>query len=382
MSALATEHPSWSIESRLCSSSEAAVGNDGRFFLEMDLSPEPHALRRRAADVQFMAVAEAGMLEQQAILLCESIRAFAGAYAASAIVVVTPRSGRRPSSTTRRRLDKLSVDYLELEIDTPRPEYGPSFRVHAAAHVERLPGPATLVQLDSDTLFLGEPDFALCDVDVATRPVDLKGICTTGADDPADAYWRHLCALAEVEYDAVPWLTTTIDHRAVRASYNGGLIVARRERGIFARTEDLFLRVVRSPLHSYAEPPQPILIGSGHVSPAGFAYWGTSQAAISLACVAADATVGILPPEYNVPLHYFDACDAAAKALPVHVHYHWLGLQQYAAINPLLDGRLGLSPRQANWLRQRMPLDTERPRRPSWLRNWRSHATPVVPEGG
>jgi hypothetical protein len=26
-------YPSWSIESRLCSSSEAAVGNDGRFFI-------------------------------------------------------------------------------------------------------------------------------------------------------------------------------------------------------------------------------------------------------------------------------------------------------------------------------------------------------------
>lgn len=321
------------------------------------LSQKPAHLRRRKGDVQFFAIAEAGILEAQALLLCESIRMFAGAYASSLITVVSPRSSRRPSLTTRVRLDKLEVEYLELDIETPRPQYGPSFRVHAAAYVEGRPGPPILVQVDSDTLFLGEPDFALEGVDIAARPVDLKGMCTAGANDPCDAYWRHLCALTGVNYEDLPLLTTTVDRQEVRASYNAGLVAVRRRSALFSKAEQMFVRIVQSEHHSYVEPADPVRTGSGYISPEGFAYWGTSQATISLACTAARASVGILPTSHNVPLHYFNECAAQHRAPPVHVHYHWLGIASECARNPLLDGRIALPPRTLDWLRQRLPLD-------------------------
>jgi hypothetical protein len=59
----------------------------------------------RGADVEFCVLAEAGVLEAQAPLLCSSIRRFAGAYSSAAIVVVSPRPDRRPCRTTLRDLD-------------------------------------------------------------------------------------------------------------------------------------------------------------------------------------------------------------------------------------------------------------------------------------
>ena len=59
--------------------------------------------------VAFAFIAEEGVLEQQACLLAESIRQFAGAYRTAPILVVSPRRKRRPSKETRERLKALGA---------------------------------------------------------------------------------------------------------------------------------------------------------------------------------------------------------------------------------------------------------------------------------
>jgi hypothetical protein len=307
-----------------------------------------------AGDLEFVAVAERGILEAQALLLCESIRKFAGAYAKAPITIVSPRKTRRPTTATLRAFDRLDVDFVGTDIASPCPDYGPSFRVLAAALIARRPGPRFLAQLDSDTIFLRAPQFSFDGVDVLARPVDIKGICTLGGDDPSDHYWRELCRLCEVDYEAIPWVTTTVDRCRVRANYNAGLIVVRRDSGVFEKTEEILLRLVGAKRYSHASPAAAPRIGSGHVAPAGFRYWGTSQVALSLACTACGATVGLLPASYNVPLHYYD--ELAPIELPVHAHYHWLCDADYTANNPLADARLSLPPEQGRWLHKRLPL--------------------------
>src|ERR1035441_1162858 len=56
----------------------------------------------RANNVEFCVLVEAGALEAQALLLCSSIRTFAGAYSSAAIVAVSPRPSRRPVRTSLR----------------------------------------------------------------------------------------------------------------------------------------------------------------------------------------------------------------------------------------------------------------------------------------
>src|SRR5580704_4437151 len=133
--------------------------------------------------IEFVLNAEAGVLEKQAILLCESIRRFGGVLASSAITVVSPRKSRRPSRDTLRELDRLQVEYLALNIDSACSDYGPSFKLHAVAHVASRSGPPIVVQIDSDTLFVAEPILLLTAGSASARPVDVKGMCTTGSED-------------------------------------------------------------------------------------------------------------------------------------------------------------------------------------------------------
>src|SRR5260370_20328782 len=91
---------------------------------------EPH-------DTAFFLIAERGILEAQAVLLCQSIRKFAGAWSKSPITVISPRRNCRPCTETSRKLARLDVEDLELRLPSPCPGYGPSFRVLAAARIEQ-----------------------------------------------------------------------------------------------------------------------------------------------------------------------------------------------------------------------------------------------------
>jgi hypothetical protein len=307
--------------------------------------------------VEFVLIAEAGILEAQALLLCESIRCFAGAYSRSPITVVSPRSARRPSSSTLRKLDRLQAEYLPIEIDSCCPEYGTSYRVHSAAHIERRSGPPVIVQLDSDTMFLAEPELSLTGSDAAARPVDVKGMCTIGPGDPFDNYWRELCALVGVDYEQVPIIETIIGGQAVRACYNGGFYAARRACGIFERTEDIFRRLVAAGLKPWTADGPTVRTGTGVLRGAATAYWGTSQAAFSLAAVAGCHLVRLLPDTYNIPLHLIDHLTMPDPAPLVHVHYHWLFTAGASDANPIVDRKLDVPAGIAEWLKARLPLN-------------------------
>jgi hypothetical protein len=314
-----------------------------------------HALPVNPENVEFCILAEAGILEAQTLLLCHSIRRFAGAHSSAAIVVVSPRPDCRPSRATVKELEVLGVGYLELELQSLCPSYGPSYGIYVAAHVARRPGPPVLVLLDSDTLFLGEPDFSLRGVDIALRPVDVKGMCTAGRGDPFDRYWHDLCALCGVDYAELPHVVTTVDRQTVLANYNAGLVAVRRDSGIFEKTEEFFTRVLAANSRPFGGSGMRVTSGTGVVDLDGSEFWGSRQAALSIAITSMKSPVQTLPPTYNVPLHSFDLLERATAA-PIHVHYHWLCSGDGYSANPMLDGRMQLPDSIVNWLRQHLPL--------------------------
>jgi hypothetical protein len=68
-------------------------------------------------------IAEVGILEAQAVLLCESIRRFAGKYSQAAVTVVSPRPDRRPSAPARRAFTAFAAKFRELDIETSCTDY-------------------------------------------------------------------------------------------------------------------------------------------------------------------------------------------------------------------------------------------------------------------
>jgi hypothetical protein len=306
----------------------------------------------RPDDVEFCLIVERGPLEAQAILLCESIRAFAGRYAQSRITAVSPRPDWRPADRVRQRLLELGVEYRAENLISPTPEYGPSYRVLTAGMLGREAGPPVLVQLDSDTIFVGEPDLELGDDLLLARPVDETGMCSTGPDDPRDAYWQLMCRANGVGVDALGWVETSVGCTRVRTSYNGGFIAGRR--ALFAETEAVFERIVASGLRSWPGHERGERIGAGTVGARGYAWWGTSQAAISIAAARLSGTRRLLDAGHNVPLHLISRVDQPPQRA-AHLHYHWLFADQGGA-EGVIERLPSLGVADSGWLRERLPL--------------------------
>ena len=168
----------------------------------------------------------------QALLLIESLREFGGRFAKSPILAVAPRQGLGVDPATRARLDALEVTYHEEALNTVCPLYGSANRVYAAAWAARHSSAETLFVLDSDTLFLGEPEIPGSEWDLAVRPVDVKGPTSEGPGDPFESYWVAVCELAGMSVEALPFVETVLDRRRVRASDNGGYAGVRRASGL------------------------------------------------------------------------------------------------------------------------------------------------------
>ena len=312
-------------------------------------------------DVGFVACIESGVLEAQALLLFESIRRYTGRFKDCPIYALSPRAGHAISIDTRRRLDDLRVHYIDTILNSECREYGSANRVAAAAHIEATRRHEILAVLDSDTIFLREPcEFILPpDIDVALRPVDIKGMCTTGRQDSFDAYWQALCHCCGVDYDEIPWGETFIDRHRIKASYNGGLVVARGDVGIMRKWADIFFASIRQGLRPYAKTI-PIRSATGWVEGEAGKLWGSNQAALSLAIWSITRRVRLLSPTYNYPLHSHDRVDRIlAKAIfpqLIHLHYHWLFAEKVISANPLFSRSGPLSAGQKAWLRAATPF--------------------------
>jgi hypothetical protein len=306
----------------------------------------------------FVLCIENNAIRPQALLLCESIRRFAGRHRSAPIVAVAPRPGLGVDRATRARLSTLGVEYVEEPLNRVCPEYGSANRVFAAAWAERRASSDWMVVLDSDTIFLDEPELPP-DADVAVRPVDMKGCASEGPDDPFEEYWTRLAEIRGVALDCLPFVHTTICDRRVRASYNGGLTVVRRERGILGAWADLFERSVAAGLKPWRGRNVNVRASTGLVGRAASEYWGSNQAAAALAIWSTTRRVRHYPDTYNMPLHllveYPDRVSPRPAPL-VHVHYHWLLTEPYylCALGALR--RLGGTPDQIDWLMSRVPL--------------------------
>jgi hypothetical protein len=306
-------------------------------------------------NVGFVACIEGGVLEAQALLLFDSIRQYGGRFRDCPIYALSPRTGHAISESVRYKLDNLRVTYIDVVLNTECREYGSANRVAAAAYIEKMYPHEILVILDSDTLFLREPDRILLttDVDVAVRPVDVKGMCTDGPADPFDSYWRDLCRSCGVDYEEIPWTESFVDRHRIKASYNGGLVIVRGKLGILQQWADFFFASVRQRLIPWTHERR-FRSGVSWIDSTASRLWGSNQAALSLAIWNSTRQVQELPPIYNYPLTLHHQIDAATvkSIFPhlVHVHYHWL-LAEQPDHNPLFDSMGPLTSGQHDWLR-------------------------------
>ena len=317
--------------------------------------------RREAlpATVSFVLCIENNSIRDQALLLCESIRRFGGRYSGSPILAFAPRPGLGVDRATRRKLEQMDVEYVDQPLNTTCLEYAPANRVFAGAYAETHAHTDFLVVLDSDAVWLDEPELPI-KADVAGGVVDAKGSATGGPGDRFEAYWAKLAEMCGTSLERLPFTRSTIGNEQIRASYNAGLTVARRNKGILTRCADLFSASVNAGLRPYRGAGMNIFASTGHVGQAGSEFWGSSQAALTLAIWATTDRVVHYPDHYNVPLHLV-AADSEIDPRwlvhsPVHLHYHWMFAPRHHEVAMELLVKLGLSSDRLEWLKDRTPF--------------------------
>lgn len=317
-------------------------------------------------DCSFILSVERGKLESQAIFLVESLRRFGGAYADCPVYAISPRPTRQIGRNTRRALTALGAEIIVEDLVWQHETYGTVARMAVSAWAERNLTSEILVALDDDLFFANEPDFSLPESDFLARPVDVKEMCTTGSGDPYDPYWHAIATLTGVDYDKIGWVETSIEHIRVKASYNGGMIAVRRAVGLFQTTQTLFQTIRANNLAPYQFGHKKIFSAIGLAGAEASRWWGSSQAAFSLAVTQQKARGIIASPTYNVPIHLAGYARYVGKQVTlkdaVLVHYHWLLEQESIRENPLLDEDWGaLRPDVLSWLKSKTPLPKPSP---------------------
>jgi hypothetical protein len=312
----------------------------------------------RESDIAFVTCVEANRLEPQARLLCESIRTFGGRYRQAPIIAISPRPHLAPGPEAKAHLEELGVTLVVEPLNDTGSPYGAINRIVAGAWAETFSPRPYLVVLDTDTIFVDEPNFVRADAGV--RPVDIKGSVSSGETDPLNAYWARMCKFGGIEPSRLPMIATTIDNVPIRASYNGGLTIVRRDLGILQKTREIFFASLQENLRPSAGTQLEVLASTGFVGREASEWWGSSQAALSIAIWSKTSDVYTFDERYNIPLHNLVGPDRSWPMgrgfKPILLHYHYLTETQYQRTLRQVLTRIRCSSEVMTWIEERLSL--------------------------
>jgi hypothetical protein len=293
--------------------------------------------------IAFVACVEKGYLEGQTVLLCKSIRRFAGRFKSAPIFTFQPRVGTEITRTTSDTLEELGVRHFSIPLNREWHDYPYANKVFAAAYAEEFLPAEILVFADSDTVFVNEPQ-ALdlpAGVDVAASTADSKYLSSSGEDDPRDKLWQQLHRFFSIEKQRFILTPTGV---RTRPFFSAGLVAVRRTAGFFAAWRAALLA----------------LLGSALV-PKGLRN-RMDEISLTALLLGRFDRLRVLDGRYNYLLYRRGALAApfhrARLEDLVHLHYrHWFNVPNFLS---LLQPSFDRSGKIFQWLQRQLPLLPER----------------------
>lgn len=186
-------------------------------------------LSTQKPDITFVCCVDSGWLEAQTLVMIESLRRWGGRFADAHIVAVTPRLGCPLSQQTHRFFKKFDVEYIHYWANHSYTWLPYVNKPHALATVEKRSSSRYIGWLDSDLMFVGEPDQLIPnqDIDFTACAAD-KNVGTSGSDDPFNPYWSAICNAIGIDLEALPWVTEHTEQQSLRLYWNSGIFTYRR----------------------------------------------------------------------------------------------------------------------------------------------------------
>lgn len=288
--------------------------------------------------VAFVSCVESGSLEEQSVLLAESIREWGGTMADSRIAFFEARGPTGIEPATIRALEALDVEYRNDMLNRDFRTYPIANKIYASAWAEENLTEDVIVLCDTDSFFCNEPSALAIAHGAAARPVGQKKRGSSGPGDELDAYWERMYEICGVTER--PFVETTIKETPIRAYFNSGLLAGRRDDGVF----DAWRRDFET------------LMEAEHFPEDGNRNMDQLSLAVTLARIWDQVTV--LDAPYNYMLRRRPRMPEPARSLPleelVQVHYRkWLHVDGFVdeLEPPLPDGE------RLQWLKERLPLE-------------------------
>ncbi len=266
--------------------STSSIGNKGRLVFTSAVTPGRSS-------------------ETGAVLLAESIRAFAGRLSGAPIWFYVPRNGDDVSCEAEDRLLALDVELIPFKVDRESAKFFFVPQAVAAAEAEeRAEAEASIMAwLASNTLVLREPRDLLLPggKSLGYRPVH-HTLIGSRIDAPLDAFWSLVYERCGVTADRVFPMKTHVDGETLRPYLNAGILATRPERGLIRGWRDVFLRSYRDPAfeEQYRRDERyKVFLHQALLSGLVIASLGRGE-------------LMELPPTYNYPVHLYEE-DATGR---------------------------------------------------------------------
>ena len=185
-----------------------------------------------------------GILLEQTCLAIRSISKFAPEFARiSEVWAVSPRKDHHLSPQEERRLTDLGARYHPLNLNSYWDLPPQLNKVFATAWVEEESNTQRLLFLDSDTVFVAEPDLLFRPFEsVVVRPVDRRGIGAGAYTDPDWDYWLRLSRF--FSFDPERRARTVVDQKEIIPYFNAGFVGFERNRGSARQWLDLATQLI------------------------------------------------------------------------------------------------------------------------------------------
>ncbi|MET0381967.1 MAG: hypothetical protein ABW032_00940 [Burkholderiaceae bacterium] len=205
--------------------------------------------RSRPDSITFVCCIEHGRLEDETLLMLETLRMNGGALAEARVIAVVGRRGAPLAGATIRALERLDVELVHDRAANPAPWFNYANKVAAVQIAQARATTPLVAWLDSDVLIAAEPRGLLLPegIDFGGRCEFLPPAVHAGSRLHVP-YWERLCALAGAKLDDLPLVR--IDHLGVdiRLNFNSGVFVWRRGSTFAQAYKALFVALLESRL--------------------------------------------------------------------------------------------------------------------------------------
>ncbi len=298
-------------------------------------------------DLHIVAIVEKGYLEQQFKLLVLSIEQFLKPSHNVKVIACSPRKDKQPNQLFVNFLNQHSVDYIDKPLNIEFDYFPLCNGIYAADYVsEHYKNIRSLLLVDTDTLFFNPiSKETLKQQGVFMRPVDNKGIGSTGPLDQNNLFWDQVFDFFNLAPSHLN-VVTTVSQQHIRPYYNSGFVLANKSINFMQQWKRDFIRLMNSSIRTAPS-------SSRHQVDYGF----IEQMVLSVSAEK-ERVINILPETYNYPLPFRPKLknreDHPLFNALTHVHYHkWFQHPRFLDYITDFEEKKSL---QYLWLKEHLPL--------------------------